>query len=251
MIRVGWLADTSDTQGGAELTQAEFRAAAPAGVQIVDCPPGDVVSDCATYVIHNCVKYTLDDLKRTSEGRVVKYWHDVGPWLLPEVTAWLRSRATHVCCSPAQVAYMGLEGARCVPPPIDFAPFEAAASRVNGDRSGAVSVGSWRNHGKAPHRAREWAAANNQQLEVFGSGPFAPPGSIEIPYAKMPALLASYSTFVFLPTVIEPFGRIVAEAWVAGCEIVTNDLVGAKYWIENEPGAIQTAAQDFWRIVET
>jgi glycosyltransferase involved in cell wall biosynthesis len=52
-----------------------------------------------------------------------------------------------------------------------------------------------------------------------------------------------------LPTVIEPFGRLVAEAWAAGCRIVTNDLVGAKYWIQNDPDAIETAAEDFWKLV--
>jgi glycosyltransferase involved in cell wall biosynthesis len=65
----------------------------------------------------------------------------------------------------------------------------------------------------------------------------------------MHALLAQYETFVFLPTVIEPFGRLVVEAWAAGCRIVTNNLVGAKWWIENEPGKLDTAAQDFWRVV--
>ena len=41
--------------------------------------------------------------------------------------------------------------------------------------------------------------------------------------------------------VLEPFGRVVAEAWAAGLEIVTNDLVGAKYWITEKPEAIETA----------
>jgi glycosyltransferase involved in cell wall biosynthesis len=65
----------------------------------------------------------------------------------------------------------------------------------------------------------------------------------------MPALLAQYKTMVFLPVVLEPFGRVVAEAWAAGCEIVTNGLVGARYWIEEDPKAIETAGEDFWRVV--
>jgi glycosyltransferase involved in cell wall biosynthesis len=78
---------------------------------------------------------------------------------------------------------------------------------------------------------------------------FAPGESREIPYESMPELLASYERFVFLPSVLEPFGRVVAEAWAAGCEIVTNDLVGAKWWITERPEAIESAAEDFWRVV--
>ena len=37
-MRVGWIADDPGYVGGAELTQAEFRAAAPEGVEVVDCP---------------------------------------------------------------------------------------------------------------------------------------------------------------------------------------------------------------------
>ena len=59
----------------------------------------------------------------------------------------------------------------------------------------------------------------------------------------------SYERFVFLPTVIEPFGRVVVEAWAAGCELVINDLVGARYWIEHDPDRIRTAGTDFWELV--
>jgi hypothetical protein len=41
----------------------------------------------------------------------------------------------------------------------------------------------------------------------------------------------------------------VAEAWAAGCAIVTNELVGAGYWIQENPEAIETAAEDFWKVV--
>ena len=44
-MRVGWLFDQGEAIGGAELTQAEFRAAAPDGVEVIDCPP-DQIEDC-------------------------------------------------------------------------------------------------------------------------------------------------------------------------------------------------------------
>jgi hypothetical protein len=246
-MRVGWLADEASYTGGAELTTAEFRAAAPDGVEIVDCPAGGVDYSCDRYVIQNCVTYSLHDLM-VLPGAIVKYWHDVGPHVQPEVHAWLAENAEIVCCSPLQAQYMGLEGATCIPPAVDLLRFEAAAASMNGNRRGSVCVGQWRNYGKAAHKAAEWGAMNGG-VEFFGDGPFAPPGSVAVPYEAMPALLAEYERFVFLPTVIEPFGRTVVEAWAAGCEIITNGLVGARYWMEEDPGALETAGEDFWRVV--
>jgi hypothetical protein len=247
MTRVGWLVDHSTEIGGAELTQAEFRAGASAGVEIVDCPPGGVDPGCDVYVIHNCVTYQPDDMAQI-DGRAIKYWHDVGPHVVPGVRQWLDKRAEYLCCSPVQAESMGLDDAALIPPPVDLARFERAAAEVNGSRSGQVCVGSWRNYGKAPQKVAEWAKTNGP-VDFFGGGPWAPHGSQEVPYEAMPALLAQYERFVFLPLVLEPFGRLVAEAWAAGCEIVTNGLVGSRWWIENEPDKIETATQDFWGLV--
>jgi glycosyltransferase involved in cell wall biosynthesis len=246
-MRVGWLVDEGATVGGAELTQAEFRDAAPEHVEIVDCPPGGVVTDLDLYVIQNCVLYTTGDLEPIADKPRVKYWHDVGPHLQPGVKDSLAD-AKQLCCSPIQAEFMNLKDAICIPPPVDLSRFEQAAEKVNGNRKGAVSVASWRNYGKAPHKIGEWASQNGG-IDVYGGGIFAPPGAQEVAYDHMPALLARYETFVFLPIVLEPFGRLVAEAWAAGCEVVTNNLVGARYWIENDPDAIESAADDFWREV--
>lgn len=247
-MRIGWLADHGETIGGAEFTQAEFRDAAPDGVVVIDCRPGDIDSDCDRYVIQNCVHYTVTDLLQLEGKPVFKYWHDVGPWLKPGVREWLDTNATSICCSPLQAEYMGLDDAVLIPPPVDLQRFAEAAEHVNGNRRGSVCVGSWRNWGKAPHKVAEWGAENGG-VEFFGGGPWAPPGSIEVAYDQMPGLLAGYERFVFLPKVLEPFGRVVAEAWAAGCELVVNGNVGAADWIRNYPDAIETAAEDFWRVV--
>lgn len=259
MTRVGWLVDVGATVGGAELTQAEFRAAAPDGVEIIDCygdvevpgarmPDGNSWPDCDRYVIHNCVTYSAEALQVIGDTPAVKYWHDVGPHLQPGVRDLLDSNARPICCSPVQAEYMGLNGAECIPPPVDLKRFEEAAASVNGNRAGQVSIGSWRNYGKAAHKVAEWAQKNGA-VDFYGDGPFAPTGSRPVPYDEMPGLLARYDRFVFLPMVLEPFGRLVAEAWAAGCEIVTNGLVGATYWITERPEAIETAAEDFWKAV--
>lgn len=250
MIRVGWLVDepVTITVGGAELTQAEFRVAAPDNVEIVDCPPGSVEPGLDVYAIHNSVTYLAEDLESIKRAPAVKYWNDVGSWVHPEALAILAKHSTPVCISPLQAEYMALKDARLIPPPVNLEWFEQAAANMNGSRKGSVCVGSWRNYGKAPHRAAEWGAENGG-VDFYGDGPFAPQGSHLVAYENMPALLARYRTFVFLPSVIEPFGRVVAEAWAAGCELVVNNLVGASYWLTEDPDAIRTAAEDFWKLV--
>jgi len=249
-MRVGWLADRASHVGGAELTQAEFRAAAPEGVEVVDCEPGERW-ECERYVVQNCVTFSLGDLQQMEGSPAVKYWHDVGPHLQPGVREWLDENARAVCCSMIQAKYMGLRDFKLVPPPIDLSPFAAAE---NGQRAGTVSVASWRNFGKAPHKVAEWAAERGVEVDFFGGGVLAPKGSVEVPYSAMPELLARYERFVFLPTVIEPFGRIAMEAWAAGCEVVVNGLVGALDWMDsNDPDAtfraIEDASADFWKLV--
>jgi hypothetical protein len=262
-MRIGWLADTSNMKGGAELTQEEFRAAVPPDIEIVDCPPGEVDVTCDRFVVQNCVTYFLPDFLPLEGKPTVKYWHDVGPWVQQGVRGWLDANATSIYCSPLQYEYMARLGgaglgtaslgsaggdAICIPPPIDLRRFVEAADRVNGQRRGSVSVASWRNHGKAPHRVAEWAAEHGP-VRFFGDGVFAPPGSQGVPYQQMPELLASFERFVFLPNVVEPFGRLVAEAWAAGCELIVNGNIGATYWIQESPEAIETAGEDFWNVV--
>ena len=248
-MRVGWLADQVASIGGAELTQAEFRAAAPKGVEIHDCPPGKVKPNCHAYVVHNCVSYSAADMERLGGNPIVKYWHDVGPHVDPVVRQFLDEFAAYVFCSPLQAEAMGFtDQAHLIPPPIDLRPFILAGAEANGSRSGAVSVAAWGNPGTAPGKAAEWGAKHGG-VDFYGGGAAAPPGSREVHPEAMPLLLSRYERFVFLPTALEPFGRVVAEAWAAGLELVVNGNVGATYWLENEPERIETAAADFWKLV--
>ena len=108
-MRVGWLADSGGIVGGAELTTAEFRAAAPMNVEIVDCPHGSIIEGLDRYVIQNCVMYELDDLECIAGEHVMKYWHDVGPHLQAGVHEWLDDKRQHdLLLSPTS----GLHGSR-------------------------------------------------------------------------------------------------------------------------------------------
>jgi glycosyltransferase involved in cell wall biosynthesis len=109
------------------------------------------------------------------------------------------------------------------------------------------------NPGKGGHLVAEWAA-QNEPVDVYGYGPFLPMGPGvrncgPVEQVQLPTVLSKYERFVFLPVALEPFGRCVVEAWASGCQIITNELVGARHWIEQEPGKVETAAEDFWSVV--
>ena len=143
---------------------------------------------------------------------------------------------------------MGLDAAHLIPPPVELERFEQAAASVNGDRGGIVSVGSWRNLGKAPRRVAEWAAEHGG-VDFYGDGPFAPDGSREVAYEDMPALLARYRD-VRVPAagdraVRTPRRRSVGRGLRAGRQRARR----RRYWIEHEPAAMRTAAADYWELI--
>lgn len=252
-MRVGWLADQHDPPGGAEFTQAEFRAAAPEGVEVIDCPPGGVVEGLDTYVLHNIVGYDYSDYRHTLGRRVVKYVHDMWPHGDPEIRTHLLATGILIFCSPLQADKFGgtLDP---IPPALDLSHFRPTRQqRRNPNRKGACCVGAFMNPGKGGHLVAAWAD-ENEPVDVWGFGPFQPAGPNvrnrgPVDPVHLPTVLRDYERFVFLPTAIEPFGRCVAEAWAAGCEIVTNGLVGARYYIEHAPEKLESAAEDFWAVV--
>jgi hypothetical protein len=259
-MRVAWLADPGNADGsigGAEMTQQEFRDAAPEGVETVTVSPDEVLTTdklttCDVACVFNCVFYPEGLIRALSGKRVVRYWNDVAPHGSPKLTLWLLGNATNVFCSPLHHERFPWRNGKkyefeLIPPPVNLEPFRDAAESAQ-ERSGAVSVAAWMNLGKAPHLAAEWAVGNGG-LDFYGGGPFAPASSRPVGYDAMPSLLARYETFVFLPSALEPFCRLVVEADAAGCKVITNRLVGARYWLEKAPDKLESAADDFWKLV--
>lgn len=247
-MRVGWLADRPGYLGGAELTQQEFRCAAPADVEIVECPPGDVASGLDHYVANNVTQYELDDLVRVSS--VTWYHHDLSCWIDPGVRRLLDDRAQHIYCSPIQRDRYGIKG-KCIPPYLDRDRYRPTR-QIRRNRSGVCSIAAWRNPGKGGQALSEWAQANGP-VDVYGPGPLAPQGPGidyrgEVEPNEVAQILLRYETFVFLPFDLEPFCRCVAEAWASGCKLIVNGNIGAAYWIENEPSAMGTAREAFWEV---
>lgn len=254
-MKVGWLADAVAYTGGAELSLQALAAAAPEDVELISCPAGEVDPACDTYVIGNCTQYSVADLERTKPTRI-KIVSDMWPAGKPEVRADLLKTAKLVMRSPLHVDRFPHDLIRkhvtLLPPPIDLERFRAAAS----ERPRMPDSNCWLGmafYGKGVRQLDEWSDANGP-VDFYGHGPVSPSSNTVqhkggVPYESVPAVLAAYERFVFLPTQVEPFARTVVEAWAAGCELIVNRNIGALHWIENEPAALETAAADFWKVV--
>lgn len=256
-MKVGWLIDAHDWQGGAELTMEEFRASAPPEVEIVDCPPGNVQRGLDAYVVGNCVQYTLEDLAPTRGRPLVKYVNDVWPHADdPRVREFLLGGAKLAFCSPLhreRFPYEHKHEGEIIPPPVDLAPFRRrGGTKPDAKREGTCWVGMGF-YGKGIQEALEWGERNGP-IDFYGIGPLMPPASAvarpmgHVPHGELPGVLAGYERFLFLPSRVEPFGRSAIEAWAAGCRLIVNRNVGALHYTEH-PDELRGAAERFWRLV--
>ena len=73
-----------------------------------------------------------------------------------------------------------------------------------------------------------------------------------VPYSDIPHFMNRAKHFVFLPRWPEPQGRVVTEAALCGCNLITNENVGATSFpfdIAN-PANFVGAADEFWDSIE-
>lgn len=243
------------SKGGAELTMEEFAACCPPEVAITD------LKEAETVVVGNCVQFNAGLIPNLIDKRVVRYHHDLARHEDPVLRSWLDENAEHVFTSPIHRERYGVAwdhgetDPHIIPPAIDYSRFRPnRETRRQGKRQGIVAVASWQNPGKGGLLVSETLRQQGLKADCYGPGPYFPRGPHithcgELDQAALPSVLWRYEQFVFLPMDVEPFGRCVAEAWAAGCEILTNDNVGAKWWIENEPEKLETAGEDFWKVV--
>lgn len=74
----------------------------------------------------------------------------------------------------------------------------------------------------------------------------------ELPYSEMPALMNRAKNFVYLPRWPEPQGRVVVEAALSGCNLVTNENVGAISFDFDisQPENLEKPEEEFWESLE-
>jgi len=251
-MRIGVLMDPPQRLGGAGANSWAFNEAAPASVELVPCPPDNVVEGLDAYIIHNCVMYSKWVIPKLQGKPVFKVIHDIWRDGDTALRAWLIDHATLIMVSPEMTKRHNWHGRykaiHYIPSPIDIDKFTSENTSRNGR---AIWVGRL-HYKKGVANAIQWAQDNDYPLDIYGYGDTHIAGEFyrgEIANEKLPALLSDYSRFVFLPTAFDSCPRTTLEAYFAGCELIINDNCGSRYWLENDIPALRSATTDFWRVI--
>ncbi len=263
MVKIGWLQSDIGIQGGAEMSCGALMAFAPEWVEGYICRPNRrPPRDLDAFIIQNSTTYTQRWIEELSLRPVIRHIRD--PWFAGDAVLrrWLLDNAALlIFSSPPQVdafAYPFKAPHITIPVPVDLAPFKEAA-KPHDERAGTVFVGRVDIY-KGAHRIIDWAIRTGEPLKLVGNNNYMGfgdlPDSIEfmgqVPYGDMPELLGGAKRYIALPEWPEAFGRSVAEAWAAGCELLIEGRVGAQWWIDNEPERIGFAGPiaEFWDAIE-
>jgi len=209
-VTIGWLEDNIGYTGGAEMSGAALRAAAPDWVrEIIPCPPNKrpPTDEIDLFYIANQTTYDARWAEELALKPIVKQVRD--PWYSgsAQLRRWLLE-ASELLIFSSQVQVDAFDYPfngpyEIVPVPLDLQPFRDAALPP-GERHGNVFVGRC-DVFKGAHAAVDWALRNLEPLDLYGA---------------------------------------------AGCELVTKGRIGALEWIENRPEDLERGAEMFWDAVK-
>ncbi|HEY7824736.1 MAG TPA: hypothetical protein VIG24_17985 [Acidimicrobiia bacterium] len=202
--------------GGAEMTDFEMVAAAPAGVTVDWLPPSrwEDAADYDRVVVTGTDLLGEDALRGLAELRPVVWVHHKQSET--EARAQLFGMADPFVCmsdlhAAAESEWTGVSPEVCNGW-IDL-------SDVSPKQKGEWALWAARDHEhKGRAEAREWAAQAGVELRELSS----------VPRAEVLAAMAEARWFVFLPTFLDACPRTLIEAEASGCEIVTNGLAGRR-----------------------
>ena len=211
------------------------------------------------------------------------FFHDYGPWLCKwrlfypmeercRTICYLRSRwIDHLLRAKLMIWLSPLHRWAWLwgEPRLEAVPHALVPSALNpdlfhdlgGKRKDAIAVHSGLPFKGWP-RVRAWAEEHPETpLTLVGPDlPSDAPKSVRlqgpVPYGKMNELYNQHETFLHLPDRPMPFDRTVPEAYLAGCKIVGNSLVGALSWPWFQEGRdavrreLKAAPTHFWEAME-
>ncbi len=122
------------------------------------------------------------------------------------------------------------------------------ASPVNFDHFRSFTPFDQRRHAALITGDTTRVASNAAELAESEGYPIDNLEYLSVAYDNMPDLLNQYKAVVVAPTMLHGFGRLAVEALACGCQVITNNRVGAMSW-DDPIVASQNANHDFWAMV--
>ncbi len=120
--------------------------------------------------------------------------------------------------------------------PIDLIPF--VNTKPFGQRKHAALItGDWRRIAPEAYSLAEAAGYPVEQIDY-----------LSVSYEDMPALYNQYKAVIIAPAMLHAFCRMVVEAQACGCQVITNNRVGAMSW-DDPIEASRNANEQFWSMI--
>jgi hypothetical protein len=122
------------------------------------------------------------------------------------------------------------------------------ASPIDFDRFRSVTPWEERKHAALITGDALRVADNAVALAEAEGYPIEQVDYLSVPYEQMPDLLNQYKAVVVAPAILHAFARLVVEAMACGCQVITNDRVGATSY-DDPVSACRNSNTLFWDII--
>jgi len=243
---IGWIADffIEDHPGGAQRTNEEIIKHAPEyGFKITKIKTTLIdnytLSEFDFLILNNIRYLQIDKLKEIIEKyKYIRYEHDYLDTFLPEkLVQEIFDRAIlNIFLSPLHFEIHDkkykIRNIYIQPSPVDTDKFYIRNKEQN---NRILYAGGIALH-KGIINLFDYARRNPEKMiDLYGW--IEDPDLINhlesncfykgaISYDEMPELYQKYSFFIHLPIWEEPFGRTIIEAYLSGCQLITNNNIG-------------------------
>jgi hypothetical protein len=225
--------------GGAEMTDADWRAASPVDLTIV--PPGDWTEIDADHIIVTGTDRLTDDQMRylATRGPVVFVHHE--QTRTPARKALIEGASLFIVHTPAHLAS---ELEWTTPKRTGMALSPMQTDQIVPASKEPFAVWAQRQHPlKGPLAAKKWAVANGVPLTMLS----------DATRAEVLATMARAEFYVHLPLILESESRATMEAVLSGCKCAVNSNVGiasVEGWDDRARlvDMLDGATEHFWKL---
>ena len=278
-MKITWIADydTLDHKGGAQQTNKiliEHGKNIGFKIQEITLKNYEKETPTGLVILNNIAKLYLKDPEYIKHiigaYPYIRYEHDylwMGDVPMPFVHTIFANSKLNVFVSPMhreahRVQGIQIKRDRIRPSPIEMERFEGIVK--NPRKNTVIYMGGIakhkgidnifnhaRNHRKYHYDLYGWV----EHGELLENKPSNCSILSPVPYDEVPKILSEHEMAIHLPNWKEPFGRFVAETFVAGCKLITNDNIGfmSYPWFdwdrERVVDKLKDAGAHFWQMV--